>query len=170
MGKLWNKSSYDGQTVLSPKVLRKKNTVTSPTVYLSTWGPPWGPMSFAPMAASRRIDRDINICQKDLILVVFRLTSPWNDPMVSPIYNPQRRRKNWIPHISEACKLCQIKYPNYLFSELIVAGWQLIKPGDCRTDSHLTQSQGDTCLTLSVTPDTRPRHETWYVWNPIKFQ
>ena len=27
------------------------------TAYLSTWGPPWGPMSFAPLAMCSRIDR-----------------------------------------------------------------------------------------------------------------
>ena len=62
-------------------------TVTLPTFDLSTWRPPWGPMSFAPMAASSRIDRGTVICQnfhfQNLILAVFQVDIQMDVPYSS---------------------------------------------------------------------------------------
>ena len=55
--------------------------VTWQTVCLSTWRPPWGPMSFAPMAASSRIDRGYHNLSKTISFrPFFRVTILWNDP------------------------------------------------------------------------------------------
>ena len=56
--------------------------VTWQTFCLSTWRPPWGPMSFAPMAASSMIDRNVVSRHKLSPIGSFcELTFPWNDPI-----------------------------------------------------------------------------------------
>ena len=56
--------------------------VTSETAYLSSWIPPYGPMSFAPMAASSRIDGGDNNLSKTIIWPFLRFTFLWIDLIV----------------------------------------------------------------------------------------
>ena len=56
--------------------------VTLPTFGLSTWRPPWGPMSFAPMAASSRIDMGYHNLSKTISFwPFFWLTFKWTHPV-----------------------------------------------------------------------------------------
>ena len=49
------------------------------TSFLSTWRPPCGPMSFAPMAASSRMDRGYHYLSKTILFrLFFWLTFSWN--------------------------------------------------------------------------------------------
>ena len=59
--------------------------------YLQTWRSPWGPMSFASMAASSRINRrHVVHLSKISFWPFFRLTFPWSDPYaLSMIVNCQ---------------------------------------------------------------------------------
>ena len=55
---------------MNPYMGESTKPVTLPTFVLLTWRPPWGPMNFAPMATSSRIDRGhVYTCQ-NLILAV----------------------------------------------------------------------------------------------------
>ena len=52
------------------------------TFCLSTWRPPWRPMSFAPMAARSKVERGYHNPSKTISFwPVFRMTFSWNDPL-----------------------------------------------------------------------------------------
>ena len=55
--------------------------VSLPTFGLSTWMPPWGSMSFAPMLASNRIDREhVHLSKTISFWPFFWLTFKWTHP------------------------------------------------------------------------------------------
>ena len=57
--------------------------VTTVTTFLPTWRPPCGPMIFAPMAASSKMDRGYHNLSKTISFrLFFMLTFSWNDPHV----------------------------------------------------------------------------------------
>ena len=57
--------------------------LTLPTFDLSTLRPPWGPMRFAPMAASSRIDKVYhNLSKTILFWPFFWLTFKWTHPIL----------------------------------------------------------------------------------------
>ena len=74
-----NKKKNNNKTLLANTT--EPVSVIQGRPYLSTWRPPRGPLSFAPMmAASSRIDRGHGTPVKNISFwLLFRLTFPWSD-------------------------------------------------------------------------------------------
>ena len=109
--------------------------VTSVTASLATWRPPCGPMSFAPMAASSRIDRGYHSLSKSISFwPFFRLTLPWNVP--------KKNLDGWRRRIRDIYQTAYL-YPGLI---PIIKTWQLYQAHHHRFNHFLSDLSGYTSM------------------------